>query len=289
MTKTVDTKHRSAGRLLAGAAGWLAPLAAALAVGCVLAALDMLGDPFWAKHPMLGQAVGGVFLFIQGGLLLPKFLNYRDEQRQQKVSQLAYASLAQSANDAGRKLLAPLNGADLYALGIEAEEREPGCATPTASANRERLRRFGFDAAFTDTRGTWDDQRPQLEGRLVELLADQEFVRFLFRRVSRVRRELAAAAAQWAPTMFSDPDRTDDLEAFRLLIWDCQQLQRALRAGGILVENQPGWRPEPAFATSVTTTYWTFISAYERIRDDFDKKGVHERTSELGPAPAAVR
>jgi hypothetical protein len=278
---SLDGDQRHFGRqILAGSSGWVAPLLGALVVGLLLASLDLLGAAYWADHPMLAQSIGGLFLFIQGGLLLPKLLSYRDGVRQRKVSQVAYASLAQSANDAGRKLLALLNGADLFALGIESEDREPGSQVPMAQSVRDRLRAHGFEPDFADARGVWDSQRSVNEERLLALLADPEFVRLLFRRVSRVRRELQAAAAVWAPTMFSDPERTTDLDSFRSLVWDCQQLQRTLRDSGILLVDAAGWRPAPGFSEAVSSAFWTFINGYGTLRDHFDKLGVNERIGE---------
>lgn len=258
--------------------GWLVPLAGAVIAGAALTGLDLVGSGFWAEHPMLAQTVGGAILFVQGGLLLPSLLTYRDEQRQRRVSQMAYATLAQAVNDAGRRLLAPLNGADLYALGIDVDDREPGSGESITAINQGRLARHSFEPLALEASGTWGVSRSSLEGRLEALLDDQEFVRFFFRRVSRVRRDLQASAAIWAPTMFSNAERTEDLDEYRELIWDVQQLQRALRSSGVLLTEAPQWTPTEAFVASVTSLYWRVVERYEKIVDDFDEKGVHERS-----------
>ena len=256
-------------------AGWIRPLLAAVLIGVALAGLDLLGSDFWASHPMLGQAIGGLFLFAQGGLLLPRLLAYRDEQRQRKVSEIAYAALAQSANDAGRRLLAPLNGADLFSLGILAADREPGMRQSAVAANVKRLRANGFEPTFNENAGTWNRQHEVLAGRLERLLDDQEFVQALFRTVSRLRRELHAAAAEWAPTMFGDSERTADLREFQELIAAFHSLQQALRSALTPADRST----LPSESADVVRCFWRAVDEYERIRDHFDSKGVHERTA----------
>jgi hypothetical protein len=270
--------------VLLGSRGWAGPLAGAVAAGLLLASFDLFGSSYWAEHPMLAQALGGLILFIQGGLLLPRFLSYSDEQRQRKVSRVAYASLAQATNDAGRRLLALLNGADLFALGIEAEDREGGATIASVNRERTRLESHGFDASFADTGWIWTIDRPALDGRLRVLLTDPEFVRVLYRRVSRVRRDLHDAAAVWAPTMFSDAERTEDLEAFRELAWDCQQLQGALRKSGVLLADQPGWLPSQELSDEVSTAFWAAITRHDEIRKVFNERGAREPGPPVAPA-----
>jgi hypothetical protein len=248
--------------------GWRL-LLAAISIGLLLASLDLLppGAAWWGLHPMTGQAVGGAFLFIQGGLLLAGFLQAREQERLERVSAVAYASLSQSANDAGRRLLAPLNGADLFQLGIIAEDPGSSGSGSSTETDRDRLRLHGFEPTFAELGGTWHDQRALVDSRLPHLLGDEVFVRRVFRVASRCRRDMQAAAAQWAPTMIIDAERTEDLDQFRDLIYAVEKLIEKLRASHIVGREVEGWTPTPEFVADAAAAYWTAIGTYQDVRD----------------------
>jgi hypothetical protein len=262
---------------------WALPLLAALGVGVCLAALDVAGADFWSQHPMLAQAIGGVILFVQGGILLPEFLRFHDARRQQQVGKIAYESLAQSVNDAGRRLLSLVNGADLFALGIVVVDRQAGESVPTVLANRSRLRRAGFDTFYTETHGRWPSQASVIRDRLAPLLADPGFVRALFRDTSRVRRDLQAAEAVWAPTMFSDSGRTKDLGAFGALIRSCHELQSRLRDCSVVAcvdaETDAAWLPDAAVTGRILEALLAVEDTYLALIDRLNPKGADEKAA----------
>jgi hypothetical protein len=221
------------------------------------------------EHPMTAQAIGGAILFVQGGLLLAAFLQYRDRQRMQRIATVAYRSLAQAANDAGRRLLAPLNGADLYELGIPPDLLAPGQSGSIVEEDRARLRANGFDVSFAEPTGSWRPQRPLLEERLPPLLDDPRFVRRLFRVASRARRDVQDYTARWAPTMLVDSELTDDLGRLRRLTDALEQLLERLRASGLMSVEVSDWTAPPGFADLVAAAFWDAIKAYEELRTEF--------------------
>ncbi|MEO5964150.1 MAG: hypothetical protein ABIR11_01700 [Candidatus Limnocylindrales bacterium] len=259
---------RPAKRRVRGVPG-LALLFIALAIGVALALLDFLppGSAWWGAHPMTAQAVGGAILFVQGGLLLTGFLQAREQQRIERVAAAAYASLSQSANDAGRRLLAPVNGADLHALGIGEDDPGSDAGRTTATIDRERLGALGFAITFDEKAGTWRSQRALLEGRLPVLMGDAEFVRRLFRAASRARRDMQASAAQWAPMMLADSQRTDDLNLLRELIYSVEDLIEKLRVSRLISLDPTDWSASDAFVAEATEAYWAAVDRYESVRD----------------------
>jgi hypothetical protein len=253
--------------------GWQL-LVVAVAVGFGLALLDFIppGREWWAGHPMTSQAIGGAILFVQGGLLLTGFLGRREQQRIDRVAAAAYAALSQAANDAGRRLLAPLNGADLHELGIGEDDPGRGSTRSAAEIDRERLVANGFAVSFAEHGGTWRDQRGLLEDRLPILLRDPAFVRRLFRAGSRARRDMQASAAQWGPTMLADGERTDDLNQLRELIYAVENLIERLRESHVISLDAPDWVAPPGFVSGTIAAYWAAIDKYGAVRKHLVRK-----------------
>ena len=245
----------------------------AIGAGVLLALLDFLPPEagWFADHPMTAQAVAGSILFIQGGLLLSAFLQYRDRERLKRITTVAYRALAQSANDAGRRMLAPLSGADLYELGIPHDDAVPGEPGSMVEADRARLRNKGFEVTFAEKGGSWGPQQALLQDRLPRLLEDPEFVRRMFRAASKARRDTQAQTAQWAPTMLTDGQLTEDLGRFRRMTDTLELLATALRSSGLLSAQLPDWTPPPGFKDRVANAFWEANTAYEEIRDEFRK------------------
>ena len=245
----------------------------AIGVGLLLAALDAFpGAAFWAERPMTSQAVGGAILFIQGALLLTGFLRWRELDRLNKITVVAYGSLAQAANDAGRRLLAPLNGADLFELGIPADDPGRGQDVTMAELDRGRLARHGFDVSFREPSGTWASHDAVIAERLPVLLADPDFVRRLYRSVTRARRDTMAAAAQWAATMLVDERPSRDLVRFRQMSSTLEPLGERLRQSGLISQQPATWSPSEAWIERVMVAFRTVIDAYEQIRDEFARQ-----------------
>ena len=255
----------------------------AIGLGLLLAGLDVFpGAQFWITQPMTAQAVGGGILFIQGGLLLTGFLRWRELDRLGKITVVAYGSLAQSANDAGRRLLAPLNGADLFQLAIPADDAGPGEARPIAELDRETLARFGFSVTFDEVEGTWRSHDKLIKERLPVLLHDPAFVRRLYRSAARARRDTMAAAAQWAPTMLVDAANTEHLIEFQVINKKLESLASRLRKSGLISRDPPGWEASDAWIESVLTSFLNTIEVYEQIRNSFGKLAKLESDSFTG-------
>jgi hypothetical protein len=242
----------------------------AVGTGVFLAALDVIpGAQFWTGQPMTAQAVGGGILFIQGGLLLTGFLRWRELDRLGKITVVAYGSLAQSANDAGRRLLAPLNGADLFQLGIPADDAGPGETRSVAELDRERLARFGLPVTFDELGGSWRSHHKLIKERLPILLTDPAFVRRLYRSAARARRETMAAAALWASTMLVDAEHAEHLIEFQVINTKVEALASRLRMSGLMSREPESWTATDDWIESVLTSFVNTINVYEQIRNKF--------------------
>jgi hypothetical protein len=242
-----------------------AGIAVALGLIVLLALLDFIlpsGD-WYADHPMTSAAIATIVGFIAAGVFLEEWMRDREARRLSRISTVAYRSLAQYANDAGRTLLAPVTGADLYALGVPE-------ATPAQLADDlAMLAKHGHQAGFAERTGSWSSpDQARLDTVLRDLLGDQIFVRRLFRRTAVMRRRLQEVTALWAPVMLTSARYAEDLGRLRELTDALELLQEELRrTGGIGV--RATWAPDPAWARSTADQFWRTIEVYERIRDGF--------------------
>jgi hypothetical protein len=242
------------------------PLAAGAALLALLALADYVppGGKWWADHPMTGAACATVVGFLAVGLLLESWLKERQASQLRRISTIAYRSLAQYANDAGRSLLAPLLGADLYAAGV------PNTSPDDAPAARRRLKRLGFGIAFRERTGSWRDTSPEvLEPVLRALITESGFVLEAFRTTATVRRRMQEATALWAPVMLVSRGSTEDLGRLRELTDALELLQEQWRRSGLIGGRVGAWRPEPGWSDDVSAQFWRTIALYERIRDEF--------------------
>ena len=239
----------------------------ALALLVALGLLDFLTPrgSWYADHPMTSAAIAAVVGFVSAGLLLDGWVREREARRLERISTVAYRSLAQYANDAGRSLLAPLNGADLHALAIP-EARSSDC-----DADRERLRRHGFRPTFSEVTGSWSTcDRRHLDAVLRTLLHDEEFTRNMFRRTALMRRRLQEVTGLWAPVMLTSREYADQLGRLRDLTDALELLQERLRASDIIGRDAgAGWSPQGPWVHVVAQQFWSTIDVYEDIRDDF--------------------
>ena len=243
------------------------PLAAGVALLGLLAAADYLppGASWWAHHTMTAAAGATVIGFVAVGLVIDSWLRERQAQQLQRISTVAYRSLAQYANDAGRALLAPLVGADLYSLGV------PSALPGDVVVTRRRLDRLGFDVTFSEDTGSWRNaSKASLDVVLRSLTSERGFVEEAFRTTASWRRRLQEATALWAPVMLVSQNSAADLGRLRDLTDDLELLQEQWRLGGGLGGDPAiGWHPEAAWLSAISVQYWTTIATYERIRDDF--------------------
>jgi hypothetical protein len=231
----------------------------------VLALLDFVlpHGGWYAGHPMSAAALSALLGFIAAGLFLEGWVRDREGRRLDRISTVAYRSLAQYANDAGRTLLAPLNGADLYALGI------PGAEPEDAGRARELLARAGHGPSFDESTGSWQTVPDRLDPVLVALMADPEFVRRMFRATALVRRRLQEATAMWSPVMLTTRTCADDLGRLRELTDALELLQEHWRRSGAVGGDGGRWAPPPDWSLGVRTQFWATIDVYVRIRDEF--------------------
>lgn len=235
----------------------------------VMVALDFItptGD-WYSRHPMTSAALGTVLSFWIAGLLLEGWFRDREARKLERISTVAYRSLAQYANDAGRTLLATLNGADLYLLGV------PDATPETVERSRLLLRRHGVQASFVEHSGSWRaGDVESLKGALLELLSDVQFASGLFRTVATVRRRVQEGTALWAPVMLTAPSLAQDLGRFRGLSDSLELLQEHLRPVVIWSAEPDAYAPDHVWLSTVTDAFWEVIKEYGTVRDEFGNR-----------------
>jgi hypothetical protein len=241
------------------------PAAAGIGLLVALGLLDYVvpRGSWYADHPMSAAALSALVAFVAAGLFLDGWLREREAARLDRISTVAYRSLAQYANDAGRSLLAPLNGADLYALGIPVAEPDD------VDVHRQVLSRHGHRPAFDEDSGSWRTDPDALAPVLEDLLHDAAFVRQIFRTTAVMRRRLQEVTALWAPVMMTSKQCADDLGRLRRLTDSLELLQEQLRTSGLVGREVTGWRPESRWIARVSEQFWRTIDCYEQIRDEF--------------------
>lgn len=242
----------------------------ALLVLFVLSLLDVLppGRHWYAESPMTAAAIstllGTVFGFILLSQVVEYWLHRREVSRLRRIAAIAYRSLAQYVNDAGRGLLAPLVGADLDMLAI------PHSWPGGSAAMTDRLRKHGIEPSFGEATGSWRTiTRQRHDSDLATLLCDHGFVTSLFRSAAWQRRRLQEAIALWAPIMLSSEQTIDDLCELREMNDALELLQERLRMSGALTSSMVTWRPDPGWLTSTQDAFWAAVSVYEQTRDRF--------------------
>jgi hypothetical protein len=240
-------------------------LAAGLLVLVAMGALDFLvpRGSWYADHPMSAAALTTLVGFAVVAFFLEGWLQDREGRRLEPISTVAYRSLAQFANDAGRGLLAPLSGADLYSLGV------PGTDPDDAAWSRELLARHGHVPCFDERTGSWRTGRAELDPVLTDLLGDADYVRRAFRVTAVMRRRLQEATALWAPVMLTATSYAEHLGQLRTLTDALELLQEQWRLSGLIGREVQDWAPSAAWSAAVREQLWTTIDAYVTLRDEF--------------------
>lgn len=230
-----------------------------------LVALDFLHPRghWYSIHPMTVTAIGSAVAFVIASLLVGAWLKNREIDRLTPVSTVAYRSLAQYVNDAGRSLLAPVAGIDIVALGIPTASKEE------VQIYQSRLERIGFPLIAPDPTGSWKTDRSELGPRLDALLEEPEFVNEIFRITAHNRRRLQEATATWAPVMLLTRNYADDLGKLRELSDALELLQERLRTSGTVGVLESQWSPTSKWKQSTELEFWSCIDIYEKLRDDF--------------------
>ena len=234
-------------------------------IGIALTILVGLGDwnatarQWLTSHPYTKEAVTGLVGLVVTVWLIASWLGWRESRRLHKVVVIAYRSLAQSVNDSGRRLLGPINGADLWALGI------PDTTADEVTAVRAWLRHRGLPV-IAESAGQWPERTNQLNTTLTAALEDDAKVTELFRATSSARRGMQAATAQWAPTLLAVRGQTAsilaDVQEFTDLLELLQEALRGLTSVPVDDSSARAMQRE-----NVENLYWYTIHVYERERD----------------------
>lgn len=178
----------------------------------------------------------------------------QDRRRFEAMSVLAFRSISQGVNDAGRIMSAPVIGGDLALAGV------PGFHPGDAAADADRLERLGLDARGAFRTGFWRvDDEDQLAERVRVIATDREFASRMFQTTSRGRRRLQEVLADWAPVMVTVPDAAESLGA----VWELSDH---------IIESAEAWRaiargegePDPELVDRAATA---FMGAYRRYLD----------------------
>lgn len=187
-----------------------------LIAAIVLLLSPSLFDLHWLEDATAGFSnTRGALFSVVGALVTAGLVNTwnkkradtRDKLRYEGMSKVAFRSLAQTVNDVGRMLLAPVVGADLYAAGV------PGFTPEHHQQNLANLRALSIQPDFVPTSGVWDDAvgRQQLLVNLRALCSQGGFPELMFRTTSAARRRLQTAMADWAPVMVAVPGANEHL------------------------------------------------------------------------------
>lgn len=161
-------------------------------------------------------------------LLVDRFAKLRQERREQvqfrQLRTIAYRSLSQTVNDAGRRIIAPLIGVDLVTAGI------PDVTNEEVEKFQSEIARADLEALEMKV-GFWNSvESEELLRRFKILAMSHEWTSSMFVFTSRARRELQKGIAGWAPIMILDPDASLKLRDGWQLLDELVMLAETLRA-----------------------------------------------------------
>jgi len=180
----------------------------------------------------------------------------RDRERFAGVSVVAYRSIAQAVNDAGRMLLAPVIGADLYSSAI------PGFGPEDFIHDVKNLRAAKLKTDFLPTTGEWDRDfdLARLEPNLLALCQLPDFPAEMFRRTSRARRLLQESMATWTPVVLNVPGINEPLSGAWKFSEDTVKLLEAWRA---LMVSRIKEQPTEEHVSTAIAQYLVTIKQYQ--------------------------
>lgn len=129
------------------------------------------------------------------------------EERFSGLSMIAFRSLSQCLNDAGRLILSPIVGIRLRDWGI------PGQRDEDFDIALEQLERVGLGPLEWPSSGFWNQySEDRLLSRL-ELLSDmQPFATVMMRSAAGARREIQDSLAEWSAVMVGVPGANERLQ-----------------------------------------------------------------------------
>jgi len=179
---------------------------------------------FKDSHSFLLESVVSLLNYISLAYFFTLFLRRRQAEKQKRISTVAYRTLSQASNDVLRKIIAPLNGANLYDLGLYELNSE------VWKTNRLRLENLNRLPPFKGFSGLWENLNdPYLKKNLEILMEDPLFLKQMYLIVTRARRDIQEIVGIWAAVMFTSSDLEKDLSEFRDLADNLEYLQEIWR------------------------------------------------------------
>ena len=141
-------------------------------IGAVLlawpAVLDFWKIPFLIDHEETFGVLANVSNFVAVAFFFSVYFRERSSAKQEKIFTVAYRSLSQASNDVSRKLIAPLNGANLYELGLYKYENDQW------EQDRARLERFNLQPPVYSGEALIDIQDQYFKDAIKVFMKDDE-------------------------------------------------------------------------------------------------------------------
>lgn len=142
-------------------------------------------------------------------LLITTLISRRQDaatkRRFAEIEKIAFRSLSQAVNDAGRRIVAPILGVEMQKTGI------PGAVL---GENDEFAKLVSHLPQVELTSGFWTEvTSTEIRQRLDSLLDAPGFANHMFRKTAESRRQLQSALAEWAAVMVLVPDASAKLTA----------------------------------------------------------------------------
>lgn len=235
---------------------------AAVGVLVVLVALDFLpGVAAWlSAHPMTAATLTTLVFFVVFSMFFEAWWKERQALKLERISTVAYRSLAQCVNDIGRNLLVPVTGINITRLGIPQ-------IWPESQADVDaRLERVGRRLGVAAVTGSWNAaERDEFAALAGPFLEEVEFQHSLFLAAARGRRVLHDATAVWGTIMLVSSATAEDLAGLRDLTDALERLQELMRQT-LSSSMAPDWQ------ANAVEAYWHAIECYQRLRDDYGDK-----------------
>ena len=233
------------------------------------ALFDFWGKSFSTTHSETFAVLKNLTSFLAGAYFFSLFFKERASSKQEKIYTVAYRSLSQASNDVTRKLIAPLNGANLYELGVI--EHEDG----RWEENQRRLKEFGLNPPQFAGEALMDFNNPYFIPALQRFLQDDKARREYYVTIARARRDIQKLIGTWAPVMFTSSGLERDLGQFRKLGDDLEELQELWRL--VTFKGESG-----AIFTQVEEKFWVTVRNSKRAAEKFGNKGkLPSRRAEL--------
>ena len=224
---------------------------------------------FFAEHPETFDTLKNITSFVAVAYFFSVFFRERASSKQEKIYTVAYRSLSQASNDVARKLIAPLNGADLYELGLYKYDSEQW------DRNRKRLKKLKLKPPVFEGEAIFDINDPYFAKALKRFINDDEGRREYYVIIARARRDIQNTIGIWSPVMFTSSGLENDLGQFRKICDDLEELQELWRK----ITFKKG---SPKQFESAELKFWVTVRNCKRATEKFGNKGkLPSRKAEL--------